>query len=464
MITMNIKTKYYLLIVLFSVTMFSCNTGKHFERDTAITDGLYGDTPASESNLSEEKWQNLFNDPLLDTLIAEGLRNNPDLQIAAQRVIEAEASFYQSRAALTPSLSAQGGYTFAHNSQSTNPNAVKEYDASQIKLQSSWEIDFWGKLSSARKAAYADYLATDAAQKAIQTRLFANIASVYYSLLALDSKLLITKETVKNNIDLVETMRILKDHGNVTGAAVVQSEATRYATEATIPDLEQQIRETENTLCLLLGRVPGKIERGKLDDQEVHEMLATGVPADLLDNRPDVKQAEYQVISAFEMTNSARAYFYPSVTLTANAGFEALDFKDLLDPVSFAGNFVGGLVQPIFNKRINKTRLEIAKAQQEASLVSFKSTLLNAGAEVSDALSRYNAAAEKIEIRSKQLEALVKSVDFTKELLVYGSATYTEVLIAQQSLLNAQLNNVNDHVQQLNAVVSLYRALGGGWK
>ncbi len=461
---MNLKTKYYLLIALFSVTIFSCNTGKHFERDTTIADGLYGDIPSGESNLSEEKWQNLFNDPVLDSLIAEGLRNNPDLQVAVQRVFAAEASFNQSRAAMAPSLSAQGGYTYARNSQSVNPNAVKEYDASSVKLLSSWEIDFWGKLSSARKAAYANYLATDAAQKAVQTRLIANIASVYYSLLALDSKLLITKESVKNNIDLVETMKLLKDHGNVTGAAVVQSEATRYATEATIPDIEQQIRETENTLCLLLGRTPGKIERGKLDDQKVHAMLATGVPAELLDNRPDVIQAEYNVIGAFELTNSARAYFYPSVTLTANAGFEALDFKDLFDPVSFAGNFVGGLVQPIFNKRVNKTRLEIAKAQQEESLINFRNTLLNAGAEVSDALSLYDAATEKIGIREKQLAALVKSVDYTKELLVYGSATYTEVLIAQQSLLNAKLNNVNDHVQQLNAVVSLYRALGGGWK
>ncbi len=461
---MNLKTKYYLLIALFSVTIFSCNTGKHFERDTTIADGLYGDIPSGESNLSEEKWQNLFNDPVLDSLIAEGLRNNPDLQVAVQRVFAAEASFNQSRAAMAPSLSAQGGYTYARNSQSVNPNAVKEYDASSVKLLSSWEIDFWGKLSSARKAAYANYLATDAAQKAVQTRLIANIASVYYSLLALDSKLLITKESVKNNIDLVETMKLLKDHGNVTGAAVVQSEATRYATEATIPDIEQQIRETENTLCLLLGKTPGKIERGKLDDQKVHAMLATGVPAELLDNRPDVIQAEYNVIGAFELTNSARAYFYPSVTLTANAGFEALDFKDLFDPVSFAGNFVGGLVQPIFNKRVNKTRLEIAKAQQEESLINFRKTLLNAGAEVSDALSLYDASTEKIGIREKQLAALVKSVDYTKELLVYGSATYTEVLIAQQSLLNAKLNNVNDHVQQLNAVVSLYRALGGGWK
>lgn len=286
----------------------------------------------------------------------------------------------------------------------------------------------------------------------------------YYNLLALDNKLAITHETVKTSADLVETMKSLKETGRVTGAAVVQSEAARYAAEVTIPDIEQQIRETENTLCLLLGRTPGPIARGKLEDQKANELLSTGVPAELLDNRPDVMQAEFGVISAYEMTNNARAYFYPSVTLTANAGFEALEFKDLFDPASFAANIVGGLTQPIFNKRQNKTRLEVAKAQQAAALANFSSTLLNAGKEVNNALSLYEASVQKSELRQKQLEALEKSVDYTKELLNYGSATYTEVLNAQQSLLNAQLSNVNDHIQQLTAMVNLYHALGGGWK
>ena len=456
--------KYILLTLGISVLLFSCSTTRHYERNPDNAIGLYGTTDTSGISLANENWQNLFNDPILDSLIAEGLRYNPDLQAAIQRVLASEAYFKQSKAALAPTLSAQAGYTYARNSESTNPNGAREYNAAQIRLQSSWEIDFWGKLSSAKKAAYANYLATDAAQKAVQTRLISNIALVYYNLLALDTKLEITEETVQNNIDLVETLRILKEHGNVTGAAVVQSEATRYATEVTIPDIEQQIRETENTMCILLGRTPGPIVRGDLQDQQANDLLTTGVPSEILDNRPDVMQAEFNVISAYEMTNNAKAYFYPSVTLTANAGFEAVDMKDLFDPMSFAANVVGGLVQPVINKRANKTRLEVAKAQQEEALLNFKNTLLNAGAEVSDALAQYDASEQKIELRSRQLEALEKSVDYTKELLVYGSATYTEVLIAQQSLLNAQLNNVNDHIQQLNAVVELYRALGGGWK
>ena len=456
--------KNTILIAIVSVLLFSCSTTNQYKRSQDFSDGLYGNAQTGESNLANENWENLFNDPILDSLIAEGLRNNLDLQAAVQRVIAAESNFLQSKAALAPSLSAQAGYTYARNSETTNPNGPKEYHGSQAMLQSSWEIDFWGKLSNAKKAAYASYLATDAAQKAVQTRLISNIASVYYTLLALDANLEITKATVKNSAELVETMKALKESGDVTGAAVVQSEAARYAAEVTIPDIEQQIKENENTLCLLLGRTPGTIKRGKLDEQKASEMLAIGVPTELLDNRPDVMQAEYNVISAYQMTNSAKTYFYPSVTLTANAGMESLDLEDLFDPSSFAANIVGGLVQPIFNKRANKTRLEVAKAQQEEALLNFKYALLNAGAEVTDALNMYEASLQKIELREKQLDALEKSVDYTKELLVYGSATYTEVLNAQQSLLGAQLNDVNDHVQQLNAVVSLYRALGGGWK
>ncbi|RKD92894.1 efflux transporter outer membrane subunit [Mangrovibacterium diazotrophicum] len=457
--------KNIILAVVTAATLYSCSGSRHYERSPESTDGLYNSSVAdSTSNLANESWDKLFNDPILDTLIAEGLRNNLDLQAAIQRVKASEAYFKQGRAAMLPSLSAQAGYTYVRNSESTYPDGPREYQGQQLSLEASWEIDIWGKLNTAKKAAYADYLGTDAARKAVQTSLISSIATAYYNLLALDSQLKITKETVVTNANLVETMKILKDQGNVTGAAVVQSEAARYAAEVTIPDLEQQIKAAENTLSLLLGRTPGPIARGKLEDQQANSMLTIGVPSELLDNRPDVMQAEYAVISAFEMRNNAKAYFYPSVTLTATGGFESLDWSELLDPGSFMATVVGGLAEPIFNKRANRTRLEVAEAQKQEALLSFKSTLLNAGAEVNNALNTYDASVRKMELRQKQLESLEKSVEYTKELLTYGSATYTEVLNAQQSLLAAQLSNVSDHIQKLNAVVTLYRALGGGWK
>ncbi len=460
-----ISLKNTILVAGIAGILLSCNTSRHFSREAVNTDSLFGDSILTDSaTIANTPWQELFSDPHLQELIKEGLDNNPDLQIAIQRVIEAEAYYSQGKASLFPSVTAQGGGGYVRNPETLYPDGPRDVKDFQLNLQASWEADIWGKLRSAKRSAYANLLASDAGRKAVQTGLISGIVNTYYSLLALDEQLAITRETVENNIDLVETMKILKNSGQVTGAAVVQTEAVRYAAEVTIPYLEQTIRETENTLCLLLGKTPGKIERGSLADQKSPGLIKTGVPSQLLDNRPDVMQAEYAVISAFELTNNARAYFYPALTITALSGFESTELDQLLDPVAFSANVIGGLTAPIFNKRANVTRLKVAKAQQEEALISFRNALLNAGLEVNNALGQFNASEKKIVLRQQQLNALEKSLSYTKELLNYGSATYTEVLNAQQSLLSAQLGNVNDHLQKLTSVVSLYRALGGGWE
>lgn len=463
---MRIHTIKEILMVTGVVgILVSCSTSRHYQRGTVSTDKLFGDTLVTDTvTMASQPWRELFTETHLQKLIQEGLDNNPDLLLAMQKVVEAEAYFSQSKAALLPSVSANGKGTYIRNPESIYPNGPREVSTYQLSGEASWEVDLWGKLSSSKRAAYANFLASDAGRKAVQTRLISSIASAYYTLAGLDAKLAITQQTVKNNIDLVETIKVLKESGKVTGAAIVQSEAARYAAEVTIPDLQQQIREAENALCLLLGRVPGTVERGKIEDQTLSSILKTGVPAQLLDNRPDVMQAEFAVMSAYETTSSARAYFYPALTLTASTGFVAADLNKLLDPTSFAANVIGGLAQPLFNKRINSTRLKVAKAQQEEALISFRNTLLKAGQEVHNTLGSYESSVRKIALRKLQLDALIKSVDYTKELLTYGSATYTEVLNAQTSLLSAQLNSVNDQLQQLNSVVTLYRALGGGWK
>ncbi len=457
--------KYIILIAGIAAIIASCSTPRHYQRGMVSTDKLFGDTVITDTTtLGNLQWRGLFTESRLQKLIQEGLDNNPDLQLAIQKVAEAEAYLSQSRAALLPSLSANGKSVYTRNPESIYPNGPREVNTYQLSADASWEIDVWGKLRSSKRASYANLLASDAGRKAVQTRLISNIATAYYTLTGLDAKLAITRQTVKNNIDLVETFKVLKESGKVTGAAVVQTEAARYAAEVTIPDLEQQIREAENALCLLLGRTPGPIDRGKIEEQTLSPILKTGVPAQLLDNRPDVMQAEFAVMSAFEMTNNARAYFYPALTLTASTGFAAAALNKVLDPTSFAANIIGGLAQPLFNKRINSTRLKVTKAQQEEALISFRNTLLKAGQEVHNTLGSYESSVQKMALRKQQVDALIKSVDYTKELLNYGSATYTEVLNAQTSLLSAQLNSVSDQLQQLNALVTLYRALGGGWK
>lgn len=461
----TISFKYIILITGFAATMYSCNTSRQFHRNAVNTDGLYGSLTTNDTTTFADKpWRGLFKETYLQKLIQEGLDNNPDLMVALQKVNEAEAYYSQSKSAKLPGINGQGTVTYIRNPESIYPDGPGEVNSFQLGVEASWEIDLWGKLRSSKRSAYGSLLATDAGQKAVQTRLIANIASAYYNLIGLDAKLVITRETVKNNIELFETIKVLKESGIVTGAAVVQSEAARYANEVTIPDLEQQIREEENNLCVLLGRNPGTIRRGNIEGQTLDTILTTGVPARLLDNRPDVMQAEFEVMSAFEMTNNAHANFYPSLTLTASTGFAATGLSQLIDPKSFAANIIGGLTQPLFNKKVNITRLKVARAQQEEALINFRNSLLKAGQEVVNAFGSYEWSVQKIALRKLQIEALVKSVDYTKELLTYGSANYTEVLNAQASLFSAQLSSVNDRLQQLNAVVSLYRALGGGWK
>ena len=263
----------------------------------------------------------------------------------------------------------------------------------------------------------------------------------------------------------VEVMKKLKESDVVTGAAVVQSEANRYSVEVTIPDLKQTIRVAENTLSILLGRNPGDIERDSLNNQQVWTGLQTGVPFQLLANRPDVQQAEYQLRYFFELTGAAKTYFYPTLTITAEGGFANGNISNLFNPGSLFGQVLAGLVQPVFNHGLNLQRLRVAQAQEEESLDTFKKTLLNAGMEVSNALSSYQTATDKLKIREQQIAFLQKSVDFTKELLKYSAHTnYTDVLTSEQSLLAAQLSSISDKVQQLQAVISLYRSLGGGWK
>ena len=243
---------------------------------------------------------------------------------------------------------------------------------------------------------------------------------------------------------------------------MVQSEAQRYAAEVTIPDLRQQILETENALSILLGNDPAAIRRGNITEQQTLSVLQTGVPAQLLANRPDVQQAELQFRNNFELTNVARASFYPTLSITASSGLSAFNFANFLSAGGFGASIGAGLIQPIFNQRNNRTRLLVAEAQQQGAFLNFQNTLLNAGREVSNAVSLHQTALDKMSVRTNQLNSLQLSVEYSQELLRYGFANYTEVINARQFLLQAQLGGVNDRLQQLQATVNLYRALGGG--
>ena len=454
---------------LLAVFLSSCLATKSFKKPDIETQNLYPFEQVSldSTTLANMPWQEVFEDPQLQDLIEEALDNNLELQNAIQQIRVAEANFYEGKMSMLPSLTANGSASYNEQSDnSSNLTGGAPIPASEqysVSLSSSWELDVWGKLSSAKKASYAALLQTEATRRAVQTSLISNVANAYYRLLALDKQLEITKETVENRRQDVETVKSLKEGAVVTGVSLQQSIANQYAAEVTIPELKQQITEQEHLLSKLLGRAPGSIQRGELSEQDPLDSLSTGVPAQLLRNRPDIIAAENSFRSAFELTNNARAYFYPSFTLTAEGGYRSLETQDLFKPGSVFYNLIGGLTQPIFNRGQNRARLKRSKAQQKQALNRLRSTILDASTEVSNALSQFKNADQKLKLRQKQLDALENAVEFSRELLQYGEANYTEVLTAQQQLLSAQLSNVSDRLVRLTAGVDLYRSLGGGW-
>ncbi|HSB94663.1 MAG TPA: efflux transporter outer membrane subunit [Flavitalea sp.] len=456
--------RYTPLIIITLGYMSSCKVTHKYQQPPAPATEQFRDQQVIDSNtLASLPYSEVFGDTVLQSLIQEGLTANLDLKTAFTRIRQSEAYFLQSRAAFMPSLGFNAGVS---ESKLTEAQGFGSRSITQffMGVSSAWEADIWGKLASSRRANQASLLQTVAGTRAIQTSIISAIANNYYLLLALDQQLQITEQTVRNWDTTVTVMRALKQAATVTEAAVVQSEAQRYAAEVTIPDLRQRIRETENELSVLTGRPPGAIRRTGIDMQQTPALLQTGVPAQLLSNRPDVMEAEYAYRSAFELTNVARASFYPSISITGSLGLSSLTVAALFDAGAVAASLALGLTQPIFNRRQLRTNMTVAEAQQDAALYGFQNSLLVASQEVSNAYSLHEHALQKTEVRTHQLNALTKSVEYTQELLRNGFANYTEVITARQSLLEAELGRVNDKLQQLQAVVNLYRALGGGWR
>lgn len=461
-------TKGIVLLGLIALTgLSSCGVVNKYKTPELDSQGLYGEMTISDTTtVANIPWKEYFTDPYLTALIDEGINKNFDLQIAYTRIQQAEANLSMAKAAYFPDISLVGQVSQSRSSNGSNGKNVLGYHSTNYSLgiSASWELDIWGKLNRQSKSKYAQFLNSYAYKNLIQTSLIANVATSYYSLLALDEKLAITTETAKLLEENVETMESLKKAGLQTGAAVEQSKSLLYSTQASIPDLESQIKQMENSICTMLGRKPGTITRLSIHDQQCADRLEYGVPAQMLSKRPDVQQAELSFRSAFELTNAAQASFYPSITLsTGSIGYATTNtLSNFFKPENIFANIIGGLTQPIFAKKQLTGNLKIAKAQQQEALLTFEQTVLSAGQEVTDILYSFESSSKKNEIRKMQVEACKKSVYFTQELLKAGDANYTEVLTAEQNLLSALLNQVNDKLEQLQYSVSLYKALGGG--
>lgn len=410
----------------------------------------------STRNFGDEEWQKVFTDPYLQRLIDSALVRNTDLRTARLRITEAEASLKAAKLAYVPSFS------FAPNGGVSSFDYGKAQYTYSVPVTASWQLDIFGQLTNAKRRTQALVEGSRAYAQAVRTQLVASVANTYYTLLMLDAQLDIAEDTAENWFENLETMRLLKDAGMTNEASVRQTEANYYSVRTMVHDLREQIFVTENAMSSMLCQTPQHIERGVLAGQTMPEELHTGVPVQLLSNRPDVAYAEDTLMQAFYATNEARAAMYPRLTLSGSAGWTNTAGSAIVNPGSLLLSAAASLLQPIFQNGALRAQLKIAKAQQEQAMLSFRQTVLNAGNEVNEALEQYQTAREKRELFEKQVEALEAAVENTQLLMEHGSSTYLEVLTAQQSLLSAQISMIENRFDEIQGVVNLYQALGGG--
>ena len=451
-----------ILFAMIAVMASSCSIYRKYQRPEELpVDSLYRAEliadPEDTVSFGSMPWEELFTDPCLKDLIDSGLVHNTDLLTAIQRVEQAKAGLYSAKWAYSPSLnlSPQGTLT---SIDANEPTYTYNLGGSV-----SWDIDLFGQLLNAKRGAQATLLQQQAYQQAVRSQVISTIATSYYALLMMDEQVRISDESVVIWREQVRTLEAQMKVGLVNENAVTQARANLYGLEASNAQLKQQQKETENTLCSLLGRVSGTIERTTLAEQTLPETVSTGVPLYLLSNRPDVLQAEMTLAAAYYSTNQARSAFYPQLTLSGSAGWTNSLGQAVSNPAGVLINAVAQLAQPIFNKGQLRANLRVSKAEEEIAKLNYRQTILNAGQEVNDALFAIETAGvmlEKHQAQCVDLERTVKTADLLYRKSQSGS--YLELLTAQQSLLNAQLSVVSDKYNQLAYTVTLYQALGGG--
>lgn len=448
-----------LLMICTAVMINSCGIYTKYEPQTTVPDKLYGDSVVigtDTTSLGNVEWRELFTDTLLQRLIEKGLENNTDYKSAQLRIEEAEATLMAAKLAYLPS------FAFAPQGSVSSFNSQKATYTYQLPITASWEVDIFGRIRNAKQQAKALYAQSIDYKQAVRTQLIASIANTYYTLLMLDAQLELTEQTVFSWEETVTAMRALMKAGQYNEAAVAQMEASLYSVRASALDIKEQINQAENSLSIILGETPQKHLRGKLCQLQLDCDITVGVPLQMLSNRPDVRSAERSLESAFYATNQARSAFYPQIILSGSVGWTNAVGSAIVNPGKFLAEALGSLTLPLFNRGQNIAQLRISKAQQEEARLSFQQALLNAGGEVNDALTAYQTSHAKTSLFVKQIDALQTALNSTKLLMQHGNTNYLEVLTAQQSLLNAELQQVANMFAEVQSVISLYQALGGG--
>ncbi len=458
----------FLIIGLAAVTLTGCKSlyGK-YERPAVNTSGLIRDAVNDNDTLAVTDttsfanipWRSVFTDPQLQTLIEKTLDNNPDLLNAALNIDMAEAQLKAAKLAFLP------GITFTPQGTISTWDGQKANKTYSLPINASWDANLFGNLTAAKRSAQVSMLQMKDYQVAVQTKLIANVANMYYTLLMLDKQLQIVNDMEKLTKDTWDIMKVqLQTVRGVRSTAVQSAESNYLSVQTQKEDLKRQIRETENSLSLLMGEQAHAISRSTLDAQSLPTTFSTGVGVQLLSNRADVHANEMALANCFYNVEAARARFYPSLTISASGAYTNSGGMGITNPGKILLSAVGSLTQPIFMKGQLRAGLRVAEDQYKQALNTWQNSVLSAGSEVSNALVLYNASDAKSKLESKRIDVLKKNVEDTRNLMASAGSTYLEVITAQSNLLNAQLNQVQDDFSKMQAVVNLYYALGGGAK
>ncbi|MFT3824752.1 MAG: efflux transporter outer membrane subunit [Chitinophagaceae bacterium] len=466
--------KHRIYITLFIVMLAAaCRMGKDYSRPEVALPQQFGDTAPSDTSIAGMNWKEFFTDTTLQRLIEQSLQNNYDQQLAIKRIEEAEAYVKQAKVNWLPSLQGQvAASTTTPSKNSLNGLSLESFLGSRhvedynANVGLSWEIDIWGKLRRQREIARANYLQSYEAARTVQTTLVAEIANSYYNLLMLDEQLDIAHKNLLLSDTIVNMIQLQKQAGLVTELAVQQATAQRQNTALLVPQLEQQVAIQENLLRILLGDLPGKINRtSQLADVRVWQELPTGLPAGLLSRRPDVRSNEMALVAANAQVGVAEASMYPSLNITASGGLNAFKAsKWFVVPGSLFGTVAGSVAQPIFQRRQLKTQKEVANIRRDEAVISFRQSVLNAVGEVSNALVKLDKLKTQHEVAEARTHTLQTAIRQAEMLFKSGLADYLEVITAQGNSLEASILLADIQRQQLSAMVELYRSLGGGWK
>ena len=470
---MNRYFKIYISIITV-VILSSCKISKDISKPPLpLPAGYSGATTTDTANIAAIKWQSFFTDKALQTLIDSAVQNNYDMQAAMQHIAAAQLIVKQSKLGYLPQASVNIGATINRPSDNSlnglslsqflGRSYVEDY-AAAVNL--SWEADIWGKIKNKKAAALAAYLQTTEAKKAIQTKLVAAVADGYFNLLLLDAQLGIANKNLALNDNTLSVLKLQFDAGQVTALGVQQAEAQKLVAAQLIPFLQRHISLQENALSILTGKLPGKIQRSStLANAAFATTLSTGLPADLVNNRPDVKTYELALNIANAHAGIARANMYPSLTITAAGGINSFMASNWFNiPASLFGMATGGITQPLFQRKELRTKYELAKTDREKAVIQFRQSVLTAVGEVSDALVKTTRLQQQEAVAQARVNTLQKAITNADLLYKNGMATYLEIITAQSNTLQGELELTTLKKEQLNAVVELYRALGGGWR